>query len=134
MALRNRTQIRRVVLVGGSVRAAAADAIRAGLKVVAVDRFGDRDLRELCERWIEYDSEGRWASVVAQLPPSPTIPLNGFSRQLSHENPMAWEALRSRLIAYPSDEVADLLNLPSWLQEIALRSSVRFPEIGRAHV
>lgn len=39
----------RILVVGISVRAVAASAVGGGLSVVALDAFGDRDLRALCE-------------------------------------------------------------------------------------
>ena len=38
----------RVLLLGASVRALASSAIRAGLSPIAIDRFGDLDLRSSC--------------------------------------------------------------------------------------
>jgi uncharacterized protein len=37
-----------LTIVGGSVRAAASSALRAGFSVHAADRFGDADLRRIC--------------------------------------------------------------------------------------
>lgn len=39
----------RILIVGISVRAMAASAVGGGFSAVALDAFGDRDLRELCE-------------------------------------------------------------------------------------
>lgn len=60
------TQNKLVLIVGCSVRAAAWSARRAGLRVVAVDQFGDSDLLEICEQH-ERVEEDRWESVESLL-------------------------------------------------------------------
>ena len=39
----------RIAIVGASVRAAAASAVRAGFSVAAADLFADEDLREIAD-------------------------------------------------------------------------------------
>jgi len=41
----------KILVVGISARAMAASAVRSGYPVVALDAFGDRDLKELTESW-----------------------------------------------------------------------------------
>src|SRR6056297_1773366 len=42
----------KVVLIGASARAAATSATKVGLRVAAIDRFGDSDLRQICDPYI----------------------------------------------------------------------------------
>lgn len=110
---------RSVTLIGSSVRAAAADAKRAGYHVTAIDRYGDRDLLSLCDRWVEYDPNDQWMS---QLPPGPVVPLGGFQ----------WPAddgcFGSRLVAFPSLHQLAKLDCPAWLAAVAAECGIGFPE------
>jgi predicted ATP-grasp superfamily ATP-dependent carboligase len=120
---------RTIVLVGGSVRAAAADAHQAGYRVIGIDRFGDRDLLPLCERWIEYDSEHHWIAKIADSPSTPIVPVGGFTWPTDQDStPEIRDFLRSRLIAYPDQAALEKMNLPSWLGRIAEDSGASFPE------
>ncbi|MEO1527366.1 MAG: ATP-grasp domain-containing protein [Planctomycetota bacterium] len=48
-----------IILVGASVRSAAESARRAGYRVYAVDRFGDRETRAAAERWFSLEATKR---------------------------------------------------------------------------
>ena len=111
------------------MRAAAADAKRSGHSVIAVDRFGDRDLLSICERWIEYDESGQWMSELADIPSCPIVPVGGFkwpTYQCEGDSQLA--NLHSHLVAYPNPATLDRLNSPQWLGEIASRCEITFPE------
>ena len=58
-----RERPRRILIVGASARAAAAAANRAGLLPLAIDRFNDVDLSEICEQCAAY----RLASDIPRL-------------------------------------------------------------------
>ncbi len=120
---------RSVVLVGGSVRAAAADAQRAGYQVIAVDRFGDRDLIPRCEQWLRYAPDHNWMTKLAELPSIPIVPVGGFSWPMASELTVERQRfLSSRLIAYPAPETLKRINAPSLQGEIAEKNGAMFPE------
>ena len=120
---------RPLILVGGSVRAAAADARRAGYQVIAVDRFGDRDLRTSCKHWVQYDAGHQWIARLAELHSVPLVPVGGFSWPTAQElTPEIDDFLGSRLIAYPDQAEMDRLNSPHLLGKIAEGSGAIFPE------
>ena len=120
---------RPLILVGGSVRAAAADARRVGYAVIAVDRFGDRDLRASCKRWVQYDAGHQWIAGLADLDSVPLVPVGGFSWPTARElTPEIDDFLGSRLIAYPDQTEMDQINSPHLLGKIAEASGVIFPE------
>ena len=57
-----------LLIVGGSVRTAAWCAVRAGLKVAALDRYNDLDLRAVADPVIRWDgSDGQVERVVGEL-------------------------------------------------------------------
>lgn len=122
-------ETRRVVLVGGSVRAAAQDAKRGGFEVVGVDRFGDRDLRQACQEWNAYDSGGAWLRVAMTKPPSWIVPVGGFQWPTALTE-AADDSLTARLewVAYPGLRELQRLNSPTWLAQMARDIGIRFPE------
>ena len=44
-----------LLVIGASARGFAASARRLGIKVNAIDLFGDNDLREVCGRVVQVD-------------------------------------------------------------------------------
>lgn len=46
-----------IALVGASVRAAAESARRGGYRVIGIDRFGDTDTREICDKYFPLPPE-----------------------------------------------------------------------------
>ena len=57
-----------LLIVGGSVRTAAWCAVRAGLRVAALDRFNDLDLLAVAESCVRWDgSDGQAEAVVGSL-------------------------------------------------------------------
>lgn len=75
MNLANRTSnattrdpARRLLIVGASARAAAASARRAGFIPLAIDRFGDVDLLEMCERTCRYEDLSDLPRLAGDFP------------------------------------------------------------------
>ncbi|MFG0261828.1 MAG: hypothetical protein ACF788_05505, partial [Novipirellula sp. JB048] len=82
-----------VTLVGASVRAAAESAARAGLRVIGVDAFGDRDARAACDHFVLLSGTGcpesalaaasldlAAAGSIAAGSPPPRLRVGGFAR------------------------------------------------------
>lgn len=108
-----------LILVGGSVRAAAADAVAAGYSVVALDRFGDRDLRAIADQWFPLDEH--WQRRLAAWPTVPLIATGGFPWRRTH-------GLRGeRLVTFPAPAAYRALRDPAQLRQAAARSGISFP-------
>src|SRR5690606_26738627 len=60
-----------LLIVGGSVRAAAISAARAHLQPYCVDMFADADTRALCEAQQALSYPDEMLAMVAQMPPMP---------------------------------------------------------------
>ena len=120
---------RSLILVGGSVRAAAVDARRAGYEVIAVDRFGDRDLREICKLWVEYDADHQWITRLADQHSAPIVPVGGFSWPADRKSTSPIGSfLNSRLVAYPDENSLARINSPALLGKLAEQCGASFPE------
>jgi predicted ATP-grasp superfamily ATP-dependent carboligase len=67
-----------LLILGASARAAAHSALRAGMKVAAIDLFGDVDLQNACDcmRVSNYPGELFWAAH--QAPPGPWMYTGGL--------------------------------------------------------
>jgi len=115
--------IRQVILLGASARAAAVSARTAGLAVLAVDRFGDRDLRALCNSWQRLPPKVPPFAYLAQLPRHPLLLLGGCESWLSAFPPLQ----RHHSLAAASAAQWRQAKDPRVLQELARAASVRFP-------
>lgn len=111
-----------MLLIGGSVRAAAEDAAAAGYRVVAIDRFGDHELRAISETWIPLHQGDDW-SAAALRHAGPIVPSGGF---LWPASPID-ERLLDR-VAYPPPDRLAAIRDPGSLQAIARQVGIRFPE------
>lgn len=60
--------IERLLIVGGSVRAAVMSARRAGFEPIAIDRFADADLQEVCPAFQRYDELRQLPKLARQMP------------------------------------------------------------------
>ena len=117
-----------VVLVGGSVRAAAQDAKLGGFDVVGVDRFGDWDLRQACQEWIVYDSGDKWFRAALANRPTWIVPVGGFQWPAALTKATDDSAPASLRVAYPRPSELQQLNSPTWLAQTAAEVGIRFPE------
>ncbi|TWU39260.1 ATP-grasp domain-containing protein [Novipirellula artificiosorum] len=66
-----------IILIGASVRAAAQSAVRAGIRVIGVDFFGDIDCRDCCERFILVRPDETDAQLNLRLPSLPRLSVGG---------------------------------------------------------
>jgi len=108
-----------LILIGGSVRAAATDAVAGGYRVVAIDRFGDRDLLQISERWFPLDD--CWQQQLAAWPAAPIVGTGGFLwRDTGHLRP-------ERLVAFPTPEVFQSLCDPEQLRQVSACCELDFP-------
>ncbi|HBJ34619.1 MAG TPA: hypothetical protein DDZ51_07620 [Planctomycetaceae bacterium] len=109
-----------ILLVGGSVRAAAVDAHRAGFSIVALDHFGDADLRAVCQQWIHLQRTDAWMDATPQCNAT-IVPTGGF------DWPTAGPPSHQGLIAFPSKPQFDAMRDPRVLAELASDAGIGFP-------
>ncbi|WP_417731015.1 ATP-grasp domain-containing protein [Rosistilla oblonga] len=104
-----------IVLVGATARAAAQSARRSGLRVAAIDLFGDRDLREACDRWSPLRSDRSLTEQLAGESVDAVVPLGGLESRLQE-----LDALRKthRLFGATAQQIRQL-NDPAWLDRAA---------------
>lgn len=107
-----------VILVGGSVRAAAEDAVAGGYRVIAVDRFGDADLLAAADHWEPLGDQPDWGVLLA-APYTWVVPTGGF--RWDRDPPPAAR------VAYPSADRLRELEDPLVLSTIAADSGIGFP-------
>lgn len=125
---------RRVILIGGSARAAAESALAAGMRVAAIDLFGDQDLRAVAEDW------SRWTppqplidplrNLLAAAPNVPTgIVLVGGAESAGEALDDARRQLEGSSVRFltPTSEQLHAATDPVCLQSIADRSGILFP-------
>ncbi len=62
-----------LIIVGGSVRAAAMSAVRAGFEPIAIDRYADADLRAISQRFVQFDELSRLPELANSLEPSSLV-------------------------------------------------------------
>jgi len=111
---------RTIVLVGGSVRAAAVDASESGYEIVAMDHFGDADLLAVCNRWIHLPRTDAWPDLLPDRNAT-IVPTGGFdwppTETLAHPG----------IIAFPNKRQFDAMRNPRVLAELARDCEVGFP-------
>lgn len=110
-----------LVLIGASVRAAAQDAAAAGYRCIAIDQFGDRDLRAVCQHWFPLDDQSESLRPLSRWPAAPIVPTGGFYW------PRDPRLLAGRLVAYPDPATLAALTDPQRLQTLAQGCGIHFP-------
>ncbi|MFO0916446.1 MAG: ATP-grasp domain-containing protein [Pirellulales bacterium] len=112
-----------LLVVGASVRAAVQSARRAGLSVVAVDLFGDRDLVELCPTIRLSRGWDELLSVAPQLNVRHWIYTGGLE---NHPRIVAALANRWPLLGADLSVLARVRD-PRWLAALFARHGIDFP-------
>jgi len=111
---------RSIVLVGGSVRAAAVDASESGYDILAMDHFGDADLLAVCKRWIHLPRTDAWPELLPDRNAT-IVPTGGF------DWPKTETLARPGIIAFPSKHQFDAMRNPKRLAELACDCGFGFP-------
>ncbi len=115
-----------LLLVGGSVRAAAQDASRAGWQIVAVDRYGDADLRSFCNRWLDYNDRDWLTQLRGESGRVDyLVGLGGFERTREVEAICAEFQVP---ILFPTQPALVQINHPACLAKLAQTVGIQFPE------
>lgn len=113
-----------LILVGASVRAAAQSARRAGVPVIGIDLFADRDTRQACDRCYRIDSVDELAPLLARVPPARLMQVGGLSGEL----PILQEAATRHRLLGTDPALAATLADPEVLAEIAEQAGLGFPQ------
>ncbi len=111
---------RSIVLVGGSVRAAAVDACESGYDIVAMDHFGDADLLAVCNRWIHLPRTDAWPDLLPDRNAT-IVPTGGF------DWPKTETLAHAGIVAFPSKRQFDAMRNPKVLAELAYPCGFGFP-------
>lgn len=102
----------RLLIVGASTRAAAASAVRAGLRPVCVDRFGDEDLRKIATVVAVNDDLHRTLDVILALPPMPWM----YTGSLENDPKFIAAVSERHALAGNPPDVLKLVRDPFWLE------------------
>jgi len=86
---------------------------------VAIDRFGDRDLQEICDQWFPLDEH--WQRHLEAWPGAPLIGTGGFPWHTAH-------LCRDRLVAFPHTDTFQSLREPEQLRRAAENCGIAFPQ------
>lgn len=114
------SQEKPILIIGGSARAAATDAVAGGYCVTAMDHFGDADLRAVCQRWIHLAQNDQWPHLVPDRQLT-IVPTGGFDWPESVPLP------HLGLVAFPTKSQFDAMRDPQVLAQIASQADVEFP-------
>lgn len=126
--------IKRVIIIGASARAAADSAKRAGLQVVAIDQFGDQDVRSPIAPWFPGENTQQIASAIRQLTAtapgkrSAIVYTGGCERWGGDLDRLASQSGQTGIRwLVPSAALLTAVADPENLLRIAQRSGVEFP-------
>ncbi|WP_164101793.1 ATP-grasp domain-containing protein [Candidatus Laterigemmans baculatus] len=115
--------LRHLILMGGSVRAAAESAASDGWEVSAIDRFGDVDTRRAARSWQPLPPELDFDGLLERLPPGPLVLTGGMEQWYQR-----LERVRDqRPVLAPPTATIERLRDPVFLQSLAERCGFRFP-------
>ena len=117
--------IKKLAIVGASVRAAAFSAVRAGFEVVAADLFADADLRAICETTrIESGYPDALADWLA------TTECDGwlFTGALENHNDLLNVMSKRRPLVGSSSGALRAARNPVLLQDVLKGAGLSFPE------
>lgn len=126
--------MKRVIIIGASARAAADSAKRAGLQVVAIDQFGDQDVRSPTGSWFPGESTQQIASAIRQLTAtapgkrSAIVYTGGCERWGGDLDRLAGQSGQTGMRwLVPSAALLAAVAHPENLLQVAQRSGVEFP-------
>ena len=102
-----------LLIVGASVRAAAASAIRAGFQPFCVDRFGDADLQQIANVVAVNDDLRRTLDSINSLPPMPWI----YTGSVENDPVLIAAVSQQHTLLGNSPDILNLVRDPFWLEQ-----------------
>ena len=115
----------RIAIVGASVRAAAAAAVRAGFTVAAADLFADADLAEIADATQIEDYPARFADWLRALSPRPKAWL--YTGALENHPDLVDQMAAIAPLWGNSGAVLRQVRSPWRLAEVLAEAGLRFP-------
>jgi uncharacterized protein len=116
-----------LLIAGGSARAAAQSAVRAGFRVTAADMFGDRDLCDCAQAIPVADYPQGIAEIAAQIPPSAWLYTGGLENEPALVDTVSQ---RHHLLGHPGAVLRQVRD-PWQLNTVLQRAGLRFPRPQR---
>lgn len=112
-----------LLILGASVRAAAFSASRGGLQPMAIDLFGDTDLRSHCKTRQVIELTDKLVQIADSFPPAPWMYTGGLENR-----PRIIRALceKRRLLGNRADIIRRIRN-PFRLAKVLIDHQLRFP-------
>ena len=115
-----------LLVIGASARAFAASARRLGIKVNAIDLFGDNDLREVCGRVVQVhsgDYPDGLPAIAATFPESPVVYTGGLE---NHANVLS-RLSRERTLIGNIPAAVERVRDPTFIQVLARENGCSYP-------
>lgn len=123
---------REVLIIGASARAAAWSARRAGLNPIAVDLFGDFDLRQIATTFVTPHNDWPRGAVATACALTPTLCLYTGALE-NHPELLEQLASRHSLLGNPSSVVRKVRD-PLALTNLLRRNRIEVPDVAIDHI
>jgi predicted ATP-grasp superfamily ATP-dependent carboligase len=120
--------IEQLLIVGGSVRAAAMSARRAGFEPIAIDRFADADLQRVCCEFQRYDNLRQFPELALRTPVTDWI----YAGPLENHPKLIEQLRRQRNLLGNDGATLRQLRDPWCVSAALARAGLRFPELSAA--
>lgn len=117
-----------LLIVGGSVRAAAMSARRAGFEPLAIDRFADADLRQVCRTHRHVDKLAELPKIARQMPAADWM----YTGPLENEPSLIDQIAAQRRLLGNDRAILKRVRNPQCLHDALHKNGFRVPQIKRA--
>ena len=115
-----------LLVIGASARAFAASACRLGIKVNAIDLFGDQDLREVCGRVVQVPANqypNGLPAIATTFPESPVVYTGGLENHIKVLRRLS----SARTLIGNVPEAVEKVRDPAFVQELAHKNGCSYP-------
>lgn len=119
------TTVSSLLIIGASVRAAAASALRAGLSPICVDRFGDEDLRNLANVVSVADRLRDALPAIRSLPRMPWM----YCGPLENDLEFVTSVSEQHSLCGCSIEAVSIVRDPFWLAAMMKAAELPVPDV-----
>ncbi|MDA1049948.1 MAG: ATP-grasp domain-containing protein [Planctomycetota bacterium] len=118
----------RLLIIGGSVRAAAMSARRAGFEPIAIDRFVDADLRGVCREFQRFDQLRQLPEMARRMSAADWI----YTGPLENHPKLIEQLSKCRVLLGNDRTTLQQLRDPWCLAAVLGRAGLRSPELSGA--
>ncbi len=115
-----------LLVIGASARAFAASACRLGMKVNAIDLFGDQDLREVCGQVVQVpanDYPNGLPTIAATFPESPMVYTGGLENHVKVLRRLS----SARTLIGNVPEAVEKVRDTTFVQDLARKNGCNYP-------